>query len=351
MDSGKKVILGGVNARSLLRSLLSLAVGVALIAFLFRKMEVHNLREVIREASRGMLLLSAVALCGFYSVRAFRWAVILKWRVSPAPLFLYSSIAYLISSVLPPQIGELLRPAFLRTRHGMPYFFALASVAVERLLDVASLFLLAFAALVILPTRPAGADWLLRALRTAGICTCLLMFTLVIVVLRSTGFMKGVSRLLSLLHLPSRIVQGTEGIARSVLEGSTVIASPLYLSLAMICSLVIWSMNAGSVILVFRALGMDFHAGAIILGFAIVSLGLVIPLTPAYVGQYEALWVLVFLALGAHPKARVLEVGLVAHSLFLLVIALLGLLSLGILAWSKGGKQGEATNEIELRVN
>lgn len=101
----------------------------------------------------------------------------------------------------------------------------MASVGPERLVDLASLFLLAFAALLSMPTCPAGGDGLSRGLRTAGICPSLLTSTLVI-------------------------------------------------------------------------------------------------------------------ALGAHPKARVLAVGLVADALFILVIASLGLAGLGNLAWSNGGKQG-----------
>jgi uncharacterized protein (TIRG00374 family) len=339
MSLGGKLMLPKLKGLSLLRSALALIVGLGLVAFLMRKMEVRHLGELVGQASRPMLLLSAIALCGFYLVRAVRWAVILKWRVSTGPLFLYSSISYLVSSVFPPQVGELLRPGFLRARHRIPYFFALASVGVERLLDVASLFLLAFAALVSMPSHPPGADWLVRTLRTVGIFVAASLFILVIIVLRSAAFLRAVSRLLSFLRLPSRVARVCVEIISSLVAGTAVIGAPLYLCLAVTCSIVLWGMNAASVILVFRALGVDLHFAAIILGFAVLSLGLVIPLMPAYIGQYEALWVLAFLALGARPQARVLASGLLCHVIILLVIALLGLLSLGLMALREGRKE------------
>lgn len=69
----------------------------------------------------------------------------------------------------------------------------------------------------------------------------------------------------------------------------------------------------------------------ILLGFTVFSFGMAIPLTPAYIGQYEGLWLLVFAGLHVARKGDVLPVGLLCHALVLLIIAFFGLVSLAIL--------------------
>ena len=116
------------------------------------------------------------------------------------------------------------------------------------------------------------------------------------------------------------------------LDGAREALSPTRLSWAMVCSVVLWTVNAASVAIVFRAVNRPIASVAVVLlGFAVLSFGAVMPLTPGCVGQYEGLWLVVFAALRVGPQSAVLAAGLLSHGLIILTIALFGLPSLAFL--------------------
>jgi uncharacterized protein (TIRG00374 family) len=271
-------------------------------------------------------------LCVFYLLRAVRWAIILKWKVGCFPLLVYSSIGYLVSSVAPAQAGELVKPALVRARHGLPYFATAASVAVERLLDVATLVLLGVSATFALPGHALGPAWIATSLKAGGLLCALGFLMLALSSRWAGGVLRAISRTFAFLRLPLRFNDQITGVVKVFLQGASGALSPLNLFGALLCSLAMWGANAASVAIVFRAVnGRLPYIPAVLVGFAVLSIGLAIPLSPGYIGQYEGLWLLVFASLHVAPKGDVLAVGLLCHGLILLTIAFFGLLSLGFL--------------------
>lgn len=92
-----------------------------------------------------------LALLSAYSivVRCQRWQVLLRpvARVPFLPLLSATSIGFLCNMVLPLRVGEVVRPVLLARRARLPVSSVLASVVVERLLDM--LTILVFLAVVI----------------------------------------------------------------------------------------------------------------------------------------------------------------------------------------------------------
>lgn len=316
------------NKKVWLRSALMLTVGLVAFVLVLRRVDIRDTIETLRGVSLPFVLLAAGALCMFYFLRAVRWSIILKRRVSPLPLFLYSSIGYLASSVLPLQAGELLKPGFLRARHDIPYFEGLTSVAVERLLDVLSLVFLGLLSLIAVPTFSSEKQWITESLRIAAVVSAVGLGALTVVVVRSPQVIGIGSRVLDRLALPRQLKVKALAFVNSLIEGATVIKSPGFFFSAIGLSLALWMMNYVSVLLVFWAFGSDLPPVIILLGFVVLSVGLTLPLTPGYVGQYEGLWVLVYLTLGAGAEALVVAIGILSHVVILFVIALLGLSSL-----------------------
>lgn len=317
-----------VNKRLWLRSALMLAVGLLAFVLVLRRVDIRNTIETLRGASLPFVLLAAGALCMFYFLRAARWSVILKRRVSPFPLFLYSSIGYLASSVLPLQAGELLKPGFLRIRHNIPYFEGLSSVMVERLLDVLSLVFLGLMSLIAIPTFSSEKQWITESLRIAAVVSAVGLGALTVIVVRSPQVVRIGSRVLDRMALPQQLKVKALTFVNSLIEGATVIKSPGLFFSVIGLSLALWMINYVSVLLVFWAFGSDLPPAIILLGFVVLSVGLTLPFTPGYIGQYEGLWVLVYLTLGARTEALVVAMGILSHVIILFVIALLGLSSL-----------------------
>jgi uncharacterized membrane protein YbhN (UPF0104 family) len=86
--------------------------------------------------------------------------------------------------------------------------------------------------------------------------------------------------------------------------------------------------NIASVILIFRAFGNPLPISEVQLGFVLVSLGLIIPLSPGYVGQYEMLWLFVFPAFGVGSKGDALAMGVLSRGLILALIVVFGVVSI-----------------------
>ncbi len=324
--------LAGMSGKSWVRSLFTFAAGMALVALLCRHLDFRTTFTLLKHASLPLLGLSVAAILTFYILRALRWVIILKWKVGFLPLFVYSSIGYLVSSVAPMQAGELVKPALVQARHGLPYFATAASVAVERLLDVATLVLLGVAAMFALPRHALGPAWIVASLQAGGLL-CGLAFLILAASSRwAGGVLRIVSKVLGLLRLPPHTNDRLTGMLRMFLQGAGGALSPLSLFYALLCSVAVWGIHAAGVGILFWAVnGHTAPPAVILLGFTVFSFGMAIPLTPAYIGQYEGLWLLVFAGLHVARKGDVLPVGLLCHALVLLIIAFFGLVSLAIL--------------------
>jgi hypothetical protein len=170
----------------------------------------------------------------------------------------------------------------------------------------------------------------------AGGLLCALGFLMLALSSRwAGGVLRMVSRGLSLLRLSPPINDRITGTLRVFLRGAGVALSPLNLFCALLCSLALWGANAASVAVIFRAVnGRVPSIPSVLVGFAVLSIGLAIPLSPGYVGQYEGLWLVVYASLHVAAQGNVLAVGLLSHALILLTIAFFGLLSLGLLRLS-----------------
>jgi uncharacterized protein (TIRG00374 family) len=321
-----------VRGRPWLRSIVTFAVVVVVVALLFRKLELRTAIELLKHASLPLLALSAGALCMFQLLRAVRWAIILRGKASLLALLMYSSVGTLVSLVTAAQAGELVKPALVRARHGVPYFVTAASVAVERLLDVATLVLMGLFAMIALPVGALGPAWMGKALKAGGLACVLGFLALVLGSRWAGGLLMVVSKVLSLFHLPDRLTDRITRMIRVFLEGAREALSPTRLPWAIMCSAALWAVNAASVAIVFRAVNRPIASVAVVLlGFAVLSFGAVMPLTPGCVGQYEGLWLVVFAALRVGPQGAVLAAGLLSHGLIILTIALFGLPSLAFL--------------------
>ena len=335
-----------MSGKSWVRSLVTFAAGLGLVALLCRRLDFNSTFVLLKHTSLPLLGLSVAGLFAFYILRALRWVIILKWKVGLLALFVYSSIGYLVSSVAPAQAGELVKPALVRARHGLPYFATAASVAVERLLDVATLVLLGVAAMFALPSRALGPAWIAASLRIAGLLCGMGFLILALSSRWASGVLRIVSKVLRLLRLPPHTNDRLTGIVRMFLHGAGGALSPLTLFYAMLCSVAVWGVHAAAVAVIFWAVNGHVASPAVVLlGFTVFSFGMAIPLTPANIGQYEGLWLIVFTALHVAREGDVLPAGLLCHGLVLMTIAFFGLLSFAILRVS-GGAENLSPKEL-----
>ncbi len=106
-------------------------------------------------ASANYLILTGMILMAYFGwwIRAWRWQIIARpvAQVKAVPAFNALMIGYLGNNVLPMRAGELLRSFLVSKRADMPVSSALATVVVERVIDVLMLMLCFGLSMILFP--------------------------------------------------------------------------------------------------------------------------------------------------------------------------------------------------------
>ena len=139
---------------------ISLAAGIALSAaalyFAFRNVPLGDLLKYLGSINYLWTIPAAVLVLVSFFIRALRWQFILAsshkigiWRAFH-PLM----IGFMINCILPGRLGEFARPAILQKKEKVPFATGIATVAAERIFDVAALVTFAVITLTAIDVNP-----------------------------------------------------------------------------------------------------------------------------------------------------------------------------------------------------
>lgn len=131
-----------LSPHSVRRSIVALALTAFSLYLAFRQIALASILDAIRAANPWWLLAAIGGMLVAHYSRALRWRAMLRSLsiVHPFSAFSAVMIGYGINQVVP-RGGELVRPYVLGRRENMPMSTLLATVVVERVIDVASLVL------------------------------------------------------------------------------------------------------------------------------------------------------------------------------------------------------------------
>ena len=256
-------------------------------------------------------------------VRAARWRVLLsRTRTEPASvweLFKLEAIGLAVNNVLFLRLGELARAALAARRFGIPAAAALASVAIERALDVAALLTIfivaASSAPGIVPIQVVRGGMLLLA-ATIG--------TLIALAAAESALRPG-----GLIELALRRWPRAHKLVEQLALGAAVLRSPTAAAQAVFLSLLLWSVDAALYWAGAFAFGlggiMDYPRAVLTLSWAgAVS---AIPAAPGSIGTFEAFVSSILEKFGALPEAA-LAYSLLTHMIMYLLVTITGLVFL-----------------------
>ena len=127
-----------------------LALGVALLWFSFRNIDLRQLWADINTAKYSWMLLSLACLAISLFFRALRWNIqieALGYKTRASSTYGAVLIAYLANCIFP-RLGEVVRCSVLKRKENIPFDKTLGSVISERIIDLIVLFGLAFLVIV-----------------------------------------------------------------------------------------------------------------------------------------------------------------------------------------------------------
>ena len=322
----------------------------------FRNVPIASLLDYAAQINYAWAIPAAISLVLAYLVRSIRW----QWLLRPTgPLRLSSAyhsiiISMMTNCLLPGRIGELVRPVVLKKLEALPYTSSLATLGVERLLDLATLLVLLLPTLMLLGppagnTVTFGSYQLDRHLLThLGVFSLLTAFIL-LVFIYAIGSARFRSVLIALFnHLPSLakrtgsirlkaamqhgVLHLSEALERGA-RGVQALGNIRGFLVAMLTSFIFWSLSALS--FYFLSLGSPgIHLSLIeICGvMVVICFFIALPSVPGFWGLWEAAGVLALSFFGIAGDAAA-GYSLFSHAFSIFPVILAGWISCLILGF------------------
>lgn len=301
---------------------IGIAVSALFLWIALRDVDGAALRESLAGARWWVALPFLASLFAFYWIKTLRWASLLR-AVVPAPpggLFRVVMVGYAAGAILPMQLGEVVR-AWLGARLlGIRVAASLMSIALERVMDLASI--LALAAVAMLAMGDASAELRRFAFPLAGFALAALAL-LLLLVFRTDAFLRAAQGIASIL--PGRVAGRLPEQLRSGIAGLGALRDARLLASALFTSLLQWAFMFACVWLSLFALGVTTEPGAAMLALLLTVIGTSLPNSPGYVGSIQLAFTLALAPYGSGPSQAI------AASLFFHVLAYLSVVVAGLL--------------------
>jgi hypothetical protein len=272
-----------------------------------------NLSEVLSIVSKInfiYLVPSTALLLAAYFIRAMRWRYLLASvkSISTPSLFASTMIGFMANNVLPFRAGEFVRAYSIARNEKISLSSSLASLIIERLFDGMSISLFFLPLLFIIPLP----GWLVN-----------FNYLLLIVYVLGVGgaaFLIWVGR----KQFSWLAQRRWEGVLRNFTAGLEVCRNGKEVSASAVLSLAHWFAIAGYYYLFFLAFGFSLSFLTAIALVVIVSIGIMLPAAPGYVGNFQYFTVL-GLAIFSIPQEQALAYSLVTHAGQFVPVTVVGL--------------------------
>jgi len=303
--------------------MLGLGISLLLLWFLFRNINFTELKAALRGANYLWLIPNAVLIFVTMYQRAFRWRYMLApiKRVEFSKLLAATWIGFMANNVLPLRLGEFVRAYSLSSQdREITKSASLATIFVERMVFDLVALLLIFGA--VLYVSHLSLDQSMKFGLNIAIAIALFGI-LVVLVLALKPNQAG--RLLAryLFFAPVTVREFIKNVVLKFSRGLEFLSNPRSVALVAAQTILIWLFMGFSNIFVFWAFGFKLSLDASYVVLVVVSISILVPSSPGFVGVYHvgAVWSL--MAYGV-SKEDALSCALVLHAVQYIVVTVMG---------------------------
>jgi glycosyltransferase 2 family protein len=313
-----------MRVRTVLVSLLA----IALFAWFLSHANLASVWTQVKRARIDLLVAGFFAVILTYVIRAWRWQYLLH-PIGPTRFrtaFRTTVIGFAALGVLPARAGDVLRPYLLARQEGLLVSATLATIVMERVLDLIAV--LALLALYVWGIADPGAlpPALLRGIEVssalAGAVAIALMGVMWVLAThpeRIGGLVFAMARV-----LPHAVADRLADLARTFSGGFAAAREPRALAAAIAWSFPLWLAIAAEAWLVTIAFDIAMPFSGTFLLQALLVIGVAVP-TPGAVGSYhEAYRIGVTTFFGA-PEDTAVAAAIVTHAISYFPVVLTGI--------------------------
>jgi hypothetical protein len=273
--------------RRTLYLIIGLAVSVILLWLLFRNINFRELGAALTQANYWWLIPNVLFIVlGMYQ-RAYRWRFMLQpiKRVQYSNLLAATCIGFMANNVLPLRLGEFVRGYSLASQDKeISKSASLATIFVERMVFDLVALLLIFGAVLAGSHLPIHDDMKEGTLVAILIALIGVLFMLMFA-LRPVQAGNLMTRYLP--FLPDSVKEKVREIVIKFSRGLEFIKDTKILSWVMLQTIIIWLFMGLSNYFVFVAFGFDLPLSASYVLLVVVSISILVPSSPGYVGVYH----------------------------------------------------------------
>ena len=301
------------------RVILGLTISLVFLYLAVRNVDWRMVLSGLKGIDPVYLALTIACLFGSIFIRVLLWKNLLRYekRVSWSHAFEAIIIGYMGNNILPFRMGELVRAYAMGKKEGLSKSLSLASIVLERLLDVLSLLI--FFTALFLSVQMAG--WLIVS---GMVVSAFLVTTVVLVYLMAKDVWRFSSLLTKLLKFfPAAISHQAERITKSFIQGLGLIKNGSQVIEVILLSLLAWSVWTVGIYFGLKAFHLELPLTAPLLLVVVINMGVMIPSSPGFIGVFQYLCV-VSLSFFAVPKETALGFSVVLHAIQYVPVTLLG---------------------------
>ena len=303
--------------------LLGLLISAVFLFLIFRNVNINELGSALKGANYWWLIPNIFFVILAMFQRAERWKYMIKpiLPMKYTKLLSATCIGFMANNVLPLRLGEFVRAyALARNEKRITKSASLATIFVERMVfDLLALLLILAVILMFVPIK-VDEEFKIGAALSLLVAVIGLIFAVVIVMKP-----EGTGRLLSkyLFFLPDRIKDIVNQTIIKFSKGLLFLKNPRYTIWVSGHTLFLWLCMGISNIFVFYAFGFDLPIYASYVLLIVVSISILIPSSPGFIGVYHGgvVWTLHFFGIG--PDEAV-SCAIVLHAAQFIPITLMG---------------------------
>jgi uncharacterized membrane protein YbhN (UPF0104 family) len=300
---------------------LYVGLGFSLVALVLalRDLDLAGVGGVIAAADWGLLGVALASYLVTVAIKAARWRLLLSVRTAPSLWRAFSvlSVGLLVNALAPARLGELVRAYLMGESESQSKAFVLGTIAVEKLVDLLSLFL----AVALLLSQFVLPEWLIAPVQASSLLLVLLCIGVALLAWRGNLIVGPLN------WLAGKGFLGWSGwLARQAehgLQSLDVLSRPRLMLSLILWSLVILVLGASTNYLVCAALGLSLPVWAALFLLVVLQIGVAVPSSPGKIGVFHYLTVLALSVFGV-PKETAMGCGVVLHLIVYLPTVLIG---------------------------
>jgi len=320
-------------------------VSLALLGFFFWNQDMAALWANMRETQPLWILPGIMVYFVGIWLRAIRWRLLMLpfAAVPDARLASVILIGFTVNNVLPLRLGEIVRTFALRRSHGVPIPATLATILIERVLDLVALC--AFMTVVFVVERQRMSGWIEVVSYFCAAVTAGGAFGLLVLLVMPRRLL---DRLLAFgTALATRVHRKLGEVVASCVDGVRALEDTRLLLGVVSLSVGCWLAELGIYWFMMLCVGFDSGIWSLTAGMVVANLATVLPSSPGYVGTFDLLLQHLLTDTFEVEMATAGAYTLLTHAVLLVPVVVVGLLLLSRedLSW-----KGLARGRVEGRT-